>query len=62
MRWRTEAEVKTGRGQFTCGNKRCDYNVGIKSWEMNFSYVEENVKKNALVKLSKYLQNIVVVN
>lgn len=40
-------------GQFQCGNKRCEKQEGLKSWEVNFAYVEHGEKKNALVKLSK---------
>lgn len=41
-------------GQFQCGNKRCEKDEGLKSWEVNFAYVELGEKRNALVKLSKY--------
>uniref|UniRef100_A0A3B4AVU9 Uncharacterized protein n=1 Tax=Periophthalmus magnuspinnatus TaxID=409849 RepID=A0A3B4AVU9_9GOBI len=37
--------------QFQCGHKRCDNNDGLKSWEVNFAYVEQGEKRNALVKL-----------
>lgn len=51
FRWRTENEVVSGQGQFQCGNKRCETQEGLKSWEVNFAYVEHGEKKNALVKL-----------
>ncbi|KAL7638213.1 UNVERIFIED_CONTAM: hypothetical protein RMT77_011838 [Armadillidium vulgare] len=51
MRWRTEAEVIDGKGQFTCGEKHCPEKENLRTWEMNFGYIEEGVKKNALVKL-----------
>ncbi|KAG0198835.1 hypothetical protein BGX28_007782 [Mortierella sp. GBA30] len=51
MRWRTEKEVFRGKGQFTCGSLRCDEPKGLKSWEVNFGYVEQGEKKNALVKI-----------
>ncbi|XP_029313013.1 LOW QUALITY PROTEIN: protein FRA10AC1 [Cottoperca gobio] len=51
FRWRTENEVVSGNGQFHCGNKRCEKQEGLKSWEVNFAYVEHGEKKNALVKL-----------
>lgn len=51
LRWRTEKEVIVGKGQFECGNKRCKEKEGLKSWEVNFGYVEHGDKKNALVKL-----------
>ena len=40
-------------GQFTCGNKKCQESEGLRSWEVNFAYMEHGEKKNALVKLSK---------
>ncbi|CAF0883437.1 unnamed protein product [Brachionus calyciflorus] len=51
MRWRVEKEVLTGKGQFICGDKRCSIREGLKTWEVNFGYVEHGEKKNALVKL-----------
>ncbi|XP_041370671.1 protein FRA10AC1-like [Gigantopelta aegis] len=51
MRWRIEKEVVDGKGQFLCGNKKCSTNDGLKSWEVNFGYLEHGEKKNALVKL-----------
>lgn len=51
FRWRTEDEVVSGKGQFQCGHKRCDKQDGLKSWEVNFAYVEQGEKRNALVKL-----------
>ncbi|KAL7990473.1 hypothetical protein Chor_013903 [Crotalus horridus] len=57
FRWRHEQEVVSGKGkfsfwQFSCGSKHCDEKEGLKSWEVNFGYVEHEQKKNALVKLS----------
>lgn len=51
MRWRTESEVKLGKGQFVCGNKRCDEHETMRTWEVNFAYEEDGDKKNALVKV-----------
>jgi protein FRA10AC1 len=51
MRWRTEAEVISGRGQFSCGSLACDQRASLTSWELHFGYVEKGIKKNALVKL-----------
>uniref|UniRef100_A0A8C6WJ22 FRA10A associated CGG repeat 1 n=1 Tax=Neogobius melanostomus TaxID=47308 RepID=A0A8C6WJ22_9GOBI len=51
FRWRTENEVVSGKGQFQCGHKCCDKQDGLKSWEVNFAYVELGEKRNALVKL-----------
>ncbi|XP_075975115.1 protein FRA10AC1 homolog isoform X2 [Anticarsia gemmatalis] len=51
LRWRIEKEVVLGKGQFLCGNKVCNNDRDLKSWEVNFAYIEDNEKKNALVKL-----------
>ncbi|XP_003484854.1 protein FRA10AC1 [Bombus impatiens] len=51
LRWRTEKEVIVGKGQFECGNKKCKEKEDLKSWEVNFGYIEHDQKKNALVKL-----------
>ncbi|KAJ7396290.1 Protein FRA10AC1 like protein [Pitangus sulphuratus] len=51
FRWRHEKEVISGKGQFSCGNKHCDEQEGLKSWEVNFGYIEHGEKRNALVKL-----------
>lgn len=40
-------------GHFSCGNRKCNERDGLRSWEVNFAYVEEGEKKNALVKLRK---------
>ncbi|EMP42131.1 Protein FRA10AC1 [Chelonia mydas] len=53
FRWRHEKEVVSGKGQFSCGNKHCDEKEGLKSWEVNFGYIEYGEKRNALVKLRK---------
>ncbi|KAL8555398.1 hypothetical protein ACS0TY_003273 [Phlomoides rotata] len=51
LRWRTEKEVISGKGQFSCGNKHCDQKEGLSSYEVNFSYFEAGENKQALVKL-----------
>jgi protein FRA10AC1 len=51
LRWRIESEVFSGKGQFACGNKKCQETDDLKSWEVNFGYVERDQKKNALVKI-----------
>ncbi|XP_020281347.1 protein FRA10AC1 [Pseudomyrmex gracilis] len=51
LRWRTEKEVIIGKGQFECGSKTCKEKENLRSWELNFGYVEHGEKKNALVKL-----------
>ncbi|XP_050315681.1 protein FRA10AC1 homolog [Anthonomus grandis grandis] len=51
LRWRIEREVVSGKGQFICGNKICEEKDDLRSWEVNFGYVEQGEKKNALVKI-----------
>ncbi|XP_067002465.2 protein FRA10AC1 [Anabrus simplex] len=51
MRWRTEKEVVTGKGQFSCASNQCSEADGLSTWEVNFGYIEKGEKKNALVKL-----------
>lgn len=51
LRWRTEKEVISGKGQFVCGNKHCGEKDGLASYEVNFSYIEAGESKQALVKL-----------
>eukprot|EP01068_Selenidium_serpulae_P006412 Selendium_serpulae@DN4376_c0_g1_i1.p1 len=59
FRWRTETEVKCGKGQWICGGKRCnvamsssDKEPTLTSYEVLFNYVEHKQKKSALVKVS----------
>ncbi|CAI8607528.1 unnamed protein product [Vicia faba] len=51
LRWRTEKEVMSGKGQFICGNKHCNEKDGLASYEVNFCYFEAGENKQALVKL-----------
>ncbi|XP_019880586.1 protein FRA10AC1 homolog [Aethina tumida] len=51
LRWRIEREVVTGKGQFICGNKKCDEKNDLRTWEVNFSYKEKDEQKNALIKI-----------
>lgn len=51
LRWRTEAEVVAGIGQFQCGSRKCLAKDNLRSWEVNFAYQEQGERKNALVKL-----------
>jgi len=51
MRWRTENELKIGKGQFICGKRKCEERENLRTWEVNFAYMEEMEKKNALVKV-----------
>lgn len=52
FRWRIEKEVISGKGQFVCAQKKiCSEKEGLRTWEVNFGYVEEEKKKQALVKV-----------
>ncbi|KAK6736024.1 hypothetical protein RB195_018980 [Necator americanus] len=51
MRWRTEAEVRSGKGHFICGAKKCSVQDDLSSWEVNFCYSESGERKNTLVKV-----------
>lgn len=51
LRWRTEAEVASGKGQFTCGARGCDAREGLASYELMFRYQEDGQDKATLVKL-----------
>ncbi|XP_073824317.1 uncharacterized protein [Musca autumnalis] len=51
LRWRTEAEVVAGIGQFQCGSRKCLEKDNLRSWEVNFGYKEHGEHKNALIKL-----------
>ncbi|XP_061390467.1 protein FRA10AC1 [Musca vetustissima] len=51
LRWRTEAEVVAGIGQFQCGSRKCLEKDNLRSWEVNFAYKEQGEIKNALIKL-----------
>ncbi|ETL50463.1 hypothetical protein L916_00300 [Phytophthora nicotianae] len=51
LRWRTETEVIAGKGQFSCGNKRCDERTGLHSYELLFAYIEHGERKRCLVKV-----------
>lgn len=54
LRWRTSAEVVSGKGQFVCGSKNCSTQNELRSWEVNFAYVEQDERKNALIKLRMF--------
>jgi protein FRA10AC1 len=51
LRWRVEKEVVDGKGQFVCGNKHCSKIKDLRSWEVNFNYLEHGERKQALVKV-----------
>lgn len=46
--------VSFGSGQFICAEKGCKLEEGLRTWEVNFAYSEAGVKKNTLVKISKW--------
>jgi protein FRA10AC1 len=58
MRWRVEKEVVDSKGQFICGEKKCSKSENLKTWEVNFAYLEHGEHKNCLVKLSEHFGDI----
>lgn len=51
MRWRVEKEVIIGKGDTICCEKKCTKTQDLETYEVNFAYIEEDEKKNALVKV-----------
>jgi protein FRA10AC1 len=51
LRWRTQAEVFAGKGQFQCANVACSESRVLKSYEVEFRYDEGGEHKVALVKV-----------
>ena len=51
LRWRTEAEVRGGKGQFSCGAKRCERSEELATYEVPFAFTEVGEEQQALVKL-----------
>ena len=51
MRWRSEKEVISGKGQFSCGARGCNELRGLATYEVPFGYEEAGQKKQALVKV-----------
>ena len=51
LRWRTEAEVVSGKGQFSCGARGCSEARGLATFEVPFGYTEAGQRKEALVKV-----------
>ena len=47
----------TGKGQFECGSQHCTAKQRLRTWEVNFGYVEHGEKRNALVKIRTSLKN-----
>ena len=54
MRWRTEDEVISGKGQTLCGGKGCQVNTDLRSYEMPFRYTQNGSVKCELVKVQAY--------
>ena len=50
LRWRTAAEVTSGKGERICAARGCDSRDGLRSFELPFEYVEQGEKKLELVK------------
>ena len=51
LRWRTEAEVVSKKGQSVCGSKDCDLSDSLCTFELPFKYTEDSVVKRELVKI-----------
>eukprot|EP00980_Cylindrotheca_fusiformis_P009909 scaffold2194_cov130-Cylindrotheca_fusiformis.AAC.5 len=51
LRWRTKQEVIQGRGEKTCGNKKCQSKDDLITLEVPFTYMEAGISKKELVKL-----------
>lgn len=51
IRWRTEAEVVTKKGQSVCASKDCNGTDALKTYELPFKYVEDSEVKRELVKI-----------
>ena len=52
LRWRTEQEVVTGKGQFTCAALTCGRDGGLQSYELPFAYQEKGHNKQACLTLA----------
>ena len=50
LRWRTAAEVTSGKGERVCAARGCASTDGLRSFELPFEYVEQGEKKLELVK------------
>ena len=55
LRWRTESEVRSRKGQAFCGNvtknEKCSSMSNLSTFELNFAYIEHGVQKHELVKV-----------
>lgn len=51
LRWRTQNEVFSGKGQFVCGVRTCNSSTDLHSYEIPFNYIENRISKCELVKV-----------
>lgn len=51
LRWRTQKELLSGKGENSCADKNCSESSHLKTWEVPFVYSEHGEQKSALVKL-----------
>lgn len=51
LRWRTEAEVVSRKGQGICGSKHCDVESHLLTFELPFKYMEGGIVKRELIKV-----------
>ena len=51
LRWRTEAEVVAGKGQWTCGARNCQRERGLNTWRVHFGYEEDGAERAVQAKL-----------
>lgn len=51
LRWRTAAEVTSGKGERICAALGCDSRDGLRSFELPFEYAEQGETKRELVKV-----------
>jgi protein FRA10AC1 len=51
LRWRTEAEVISSKGQQICASKHCDSSVNLATFELPFKYSEGGAIKRELIKV-----------
>ncbi|KAJ6964646.1 hypothetical protein NC652_002787 [Populus alba x Populus x berolinensis] len=58
LRWRTEKEVISGKGQFICGNKHCDVKDGLASYEASV-YTSRNKFNSIIVCMLVYGLSII---
>ena len=58
MRWRSEKEVISGKGQFSCATRGCNESRGLATYEVPFGYEEAGQKKQALVKVKPQMSRM----